>query len=134
MCAMKKHSHAPSPQPYLIRPRIYLCPDLIVGPGKIELLKAVRDTGSISAAARTIGMSYKRAWYLLDTLKKGFHQPVFEASPGGRGGGGARLTALGETLIASYTAITEACAVAADPQLAALAALTKLPSTQDQPE
>ena len=83
MCAMKQHSHSPSPQPYLIRPRIYLCPDLIVGPGKIELLKAVRDTGSISAAARTLGMSYKRAWYLLDTLKKGFHQPVFEASPGG---------------------------------------------------
>ena len=71
MCAMKPHTETDAPQPYLIRPRIYLCPDLIVGPGKIELLKAVRDTGSISAAARTLGMSYKRAWYLLDTLKKG---------------------------------------------------------------
>ena len=133
MCAMKKHRDTPSSQPYLIRPRIYLCPDLIVGPGKIELLKAMRDTGSISAAARTIGMSYKRAWYLLDTLNKGFHQPVFEASPGGRGGGGARLTALGETLIASYTAITEACAAAADSQLAELASLTKLHKTLEQP-
>ena len=72
MGAMKQHSPSPSPQPYLIRPRIYLGPDLIVGPGKIELLKAVRATGSISAAARTLGMSYKRAWYLLDTLKRGF--------------------------------------------------------------
>jgi molybdate transport system regulatory protein len=131
---MKRQKKTTNGNPYLIRPRIYLCPNLIVGPGKIELLKAVRDTGSISAAARKLGMSYKRAWYLLDTLKKGFHQPVFEASPGGRGGGGARLTALGETLIASYTAITEACAAAADPQLAALAALTKLPSPPEQPE
>src|SRR5712691_10502972 len=102
---MKQPQETPCRQPYLIRPRIYLSPDLIVGPGKIELLKAVRDTGSISAAARAIGMSYKRAWYLLDTLNKGFHQPVFEASTGGRGGGGARLTALGETLITYYTAI-----------------------------
>ena len=132
MCAMKQHNDTPSTQPYLIRPRIYLGPDLIVGPGKIELLKAVRDTGSISAAARKVGMSYKRAWYLLDTLKKGFHQPVFEASPGGRGGGGARLTALGEILIDSYTAIMAACATAAEPQLAALAALTKYPSTKEQ--
>ena len=130
---MKQHTQKAYPQPYLIRPRIYLSPDLIVGPGKIELLKAVRDTGSISAAARIIGMSYKRAWYLLDTLNKGFHQPVFEASPGGRGGGGARLTALGETLITAYTAIAAACAEAADPQLAALFALTKLPNPPEQP-
>jgi molybdate transport system regulatory protein len=130
MCAMQQHNDTSSAKPYLIRPRIFLCPDLIVGSGKIELLKAVRETGSISAAARKMGMSYKRAWYLLDTLKKGFHQPVFEASPGGRGGGGARLTELGETLIAFYTTITEACAAAADPQLAALAALTKRPNEQ----
>ena len=130
---MKQQKKRAYPQPYLIRPRIYLSPDLIVGSGKIELLKAVRDTGSISAAARSIGMSYKRAWYLLDTLNKGFHQPVFEASPGGRGGGGTRLTALGETLIASYTAIAAACAAAADAQLAALSALTKLPSQSAHP-
>lgn len=128
---MKQPTESAYQQPYLIRPRIYLSPDLIVGPGKIELLKAVRDTGSSSAAVRSIGMSYKRAWYLLDTLNKGFHQPVFAASPGGRGGGGARLTALGEMLIASYTAIAAACAAAADAQLAALAALSTLPG---QPE
>lgn len=75
----------PHPQPYLIRPRIYLGPDLIVGPGKIALLEAVRDTGAISAAARHRGMNYKRAWYLLDTLNKGFHQPVIEATSGGEG-------------------------------------------------
>jgi molybdate transport system regulatory protein len=131
MKQQKKRKTADS-TPYLIRPRIYLSPDLIVGPGKIALLKAVRDTGSISAAARTLGMSYKRAWYLLNTLNKGFHQPVFDASTGGRGGGGARLTALGETLITSYAAIAVACAAAADPQLAALFALTKRPDCPEQ--
>ena len=83
---MKRRKKTASPNPYLIRPRIYLNADLIVGPGKVELLKAVRDTGSISAAARQLGMNYKRAWYLLDTLNKGFHQPVIEAAQGGRGG------------------------------------------------
>ena len=121
---MKRQNKTAHTQPYLIRPRIYLNADLIVGPGKIELLKAVRDTGSISAAARQMGMNYKRAWYLLDTLKQGFHQPVIEAVHGGKGGGGTRLTALGEQLIASYTAIAAACAAAAEPDLAALFALT----------
>jgi molybdate transport system regulatory protein len=122
---MKRRQQTGTPKPHLIRPRIYLNADLIVGPGKIDLLKAVRDTGSISAAARTLGMNYKRAWYLLDTLNKGFHQPVIEAAKGGRGGGGARLTPLGERLIASYSAIEAACADAAEPDLAALFDLTK---------
>ena len=65
------------------------------GPGKIDLLRAVSETGSISAAARVIGMSYKRAWFLIDTLNRGFGEPVVEALAGGNGGGGARLTASG---------------------------------------
>jgi molybdate transport system regulatory protein len=121
---MKRQQQTRHSQPYLIRPRIYLGPELIVGPGKIELLKAVQETGSISAAARQMNMNYKRAWYLLDTLNKGFHQPVIQAATGGRGGGGAQLTPLGEQLIAYYTAIAAACAVAAEPDVAALFALT----------
>ena len=128
---MQQRKKTGSPQPYLIRPRIYLNAELIVGPGKIELLKAVRDTGSISAAARQMRMNYKRAWYLLDTLKQGFHQPVIEAVHGGKGGGGTRLTPLGEQLITYYTAIAAACAAAAEPNLAALFALTKLPPQSD---
>lgn len=121
---MKPPAPEAAQQPYLIRPRISLRPDLIVGPGKIDLLTAVRDTGSIAAAARSLGMSYKRAWYLLETLKQGFQQPVIAATPGGRGGGGAHLTALGETLIAAYTAIAATCAAATETQLTALASLT----------
>ena len=124
----QKKPKTASATPYLIRPRLYLGPELMLGPGKIALLKAVRDTGSISAAARTLGMNYKRAWYLLETLNQGFHQPVVEAAQGGRGGGGTRLTALGEALIASYTAIEAVCAAAAEPHLAAMFALTTLPN------
>jgi molybdate transport system regulatory protein len=124
---MKRQKKTASSNPSLIRPHIYLGPELMVGPGKIALLKAVRDTGSISAAARQLGMNYKRAWYLLDTLNQGFHQPVVEAVQGGRGGGGTRLTALGETLIASYEAIEAACTMAAAPHVAELIALTTPP-------
>jgi molybdate transport system regulatory protein len=125
---MKRRKTTASNPPSLIRPRIYLGPELMVGPGKIALLKAVRDTGSISAAARQLGMNYKRAWYLLETLNQGFQQPVVEAAQGGRGGGGTRLTALGETLIASYAAIEAACTAAAAPHVAALVALATLPN------
>jgi molybdate transport system regulatory protein len=121
---MKRQKKTTSGNPSLIRPRIYLGPELMVGPGKIALLKGVRETGSISAAARQLGMNYKRAWYLLDTLNRGFHQPVVEAVQGGRGGGGTRLTALGETLIASYEAIETACTTVAAPHVAELVALT----------
>jgi molybdate transport system regulatory protein len=125
---MKRRKTTANNPPSLIRPRIYLGPELMVGPGKIALLKAVQDTGSIAAAARQLGMNYKRAWYLLETLNQGFQQPVVEAAQGGRGGGGTRLTALGETLIASYAAIESACTAAAAPHVAALVALTTLPS------
>jgi molybdate transport system regulatory protein len=125
---MKRQKKRTNDNPSLIRPRIYLGPELMVGPGKIALLKGVRETASISAAARQLGMNYKRAWYLLDTLNQGFHQPVVEAVQGGRGGGGTRLTALGETLIASYEAIEAACTTAAAPHVEALVALTTLPS------
>jgi molybdate transport system regulatory protein len=65
---------------------------------------------------------------LLETLNQGFRQPVVEAVHGGRGGSGTRLTALGETLIASYTTIEALCAAAAEPHVAALVALTTLSS------
>lgn len=125
---MKRQKKTTNSKPSLIRPRIYLGPELMIGPGKIALLKAVRETGSISAAARQMGMNYKRAWYLLDTLNQGFHQPVVEATQGGRGGGGTRLTALGETLIVSYEAIEAACIKVAAPYVAELVTLTTSPS------
>jgi molybdate transport system regulatory protein len=70
-----------------------------IGPGKVKLLESVRDTGSISAAAREMGMSYKRAWLLLDSMNQAFAKPVIAGTPGGRHGGGAKLTAFGLALL-----------------------------------
>jgi molybdate transport system regulatory protein len=79
-----------------------------LGPGKIELLEGIRDTGSISAAGRRMKMSYKRAWLLVDSLNHGFGQPVVIAQHGGKAGGGAVLTAFGAELVARYRRVEAA--------------------------
>ena len=73
-----------------------------LGPGKIALLEAVARHGSISAAGREFGMSYRRAWLLVDELNRMFAQPVVAARGGGRNGGGAELTRLGAEIVARY--------------------------------
>jgi molybdate transport system regulatory protein len=73
-----------------------------VGIGKISLLEAIARTGSLSQAARDIGMSYRRAWLLIDNLNGEFDTPVISATVGGSGGGGARLTPFGQELIQAY--------------------------------
>lgn len=92
-----------------------------IGPGKAKLLESIRDTGSISAAARDMGMSYKRAWVLLDSINQAFTEPVVTAAPGGAGGGGAILTAFGTEVLERYRRIHEHAATTADDDLAALA-------------
>ena len=72
------------------------------GPGKAELLARIAETGSISAAGRHMGMSYKRAWYLIDTMNRCFKEPVVETVKGGRGHGGAGLTAMGQAVLDRY--------------------------------
>lgn len=95
------------PPAILVRPRVYIGDAIRLGPGKIDLLRAVDKTHSISAAARSLGMSYKRAWLLIEALNQGFGHPVIETATGGRGGGGATLTALGRELVAAYDALEE---------------------------
>ncbi|MGI9302964.1 MAG: winged helix-turn-helix domain-containing protein [Gammaproteobacteria bacterium] len=107
----------------VVRPRVYINPELTLGPGKIDLLRAVGASGSISGAARELGMSYKRAWLLIETLNRGFGQPVTATARGGKGGGGAGLTKLGETLIKEYDAIEAACTAATRGNLRSLVAL-----------
>ena len=79
-----------------------------LGPGKIELLEAIRDTGSISAAGRRMKMSYKRAWLLVDSLNQAFQHPVVLAQHGGKAGGGAALTPFGAELVARYRRVEAA--------------------------
>ena len=76
-----------------------------IGPGKARLLESVRDTGSISAAARDMRMSYKRAWVLLDSMNQAFTRPLVTAAPGGTGGGGAALTEFGAEVLERYRRI-----------------------------
>jgi molybdate transport system regulatory protein len=93
-----------------------------IGRGKITLLEHVAEAGSISAAARAIGMSYRRAWDLVDDLNRCFGRPVVRAKAGGRQGGGAELTPLGRGLVAHYRAIEAKAEEAARSHLQALEA------------
>jgi molybdate transport system regulatory protein len=88
-----------------------------IGPGKIRLLEAIERTGSISQAGRALGMSYRRAWLLIDDLNQCFRHPVVTAKPGGAKGGGAVLTEFGAELIRDYRAIESEAAAAAKKRL-----------------
>ena len=78
-----------------------------LGPGKIELLQHIDDTGSISQAAKKMKMSYRRAWLLVDELNQMFSLPCVESSAGGAGGGGAKVTDLGRRIIAAFRALQQ---------------------------
>ena len=90
-----------------------------------KVLEAVRDHGSISAAGRAMGMSYRRAWLLVDALNALFEEPVIETKHGGQGGGGAGLTPFGHRVVAQYRTIEEKAQAAIATDLAALAAVTR---------
>jgi molybdate transport system regulatory protein len=86
----------------IVRFRIDFAEHSSIGPGKICLLEAIRDSGSLSQGARNIGMSYRRAWLLAESLKQSFREPVTVASTGGKDGGGMQVTEFGDALIKSY--------------------------------
>jgi molybdate transport system regulatory protein len=108
---------ANSPDFPKLRFRLVLGRSIAVGPGKADLLAAVAETGSITAAGRSMGMSYKRAWYLLDTMNKCFREPLVSASKGGKGHGGAHLTPIGEQVLSLYRTIEARAAEAAAKEL-----------------
>jgi len=72
---------------------------IAIGPGKVELLEAISATGSITAAARQLGMSYRRAWMLLDELNRALREPAIDSAKGGTHGGGSELTPTGRMLL-----------------------------------
>ncbi len=91
-----------------IRLRIDFGPAASIGPGKVALLEHIDRVGSLSQAGRELGLSYRRAWQLLDDLNGSFTEPVARASVGGVGGGGVQLTAFGKELITSYRVVERA--------------------------
>ena len=86
-----------------VRTKLFVANETI-GIGKIRLLQLVGETGSISAAARQMGMNYRRAWFLIDSMQSGFADPLLLTERGGKGRGGASLTQLGTELINRYEA------------------------------
>lgn len=97
----------------------------MLGPGKAELLELIRDTGSISAAGRAMKMSYKRAWMLVEEMNAAFREPVVESSRGGPGGGGARVTEAGLTVLALFRKVEAAAAQTGAPEIGQLKAMLR---------
>ncbi|MGN6376926.1 MAG: winged helix-turn-helix domain-containing protein [Sphingomonas sp.] len=87
--------------------------EIAMGPGKADLLEAIDREGSISAAGRALGMSYRRSWSLVDSMNRCFAAPLVEAHRGGGKNSGARLTGAGRTALASYRALERDLATAA---------------------
>lgn len=102
--------------------RINLDPEGRLGPGKIDLLEHIAETGSISAAARAMEMSYKRAWDLVEELNVMFGKPLVAAKTGGRRGGGAELTLVGQSVVRRFRDMERAATEAAAPHIQALQA------------
>jgi molybdate transport system regulatory protein len=94
-----------------------------LGPGKTRLMELIAETGSISAAGRAMGMSYRRAWLLVDSLNAAFGEPLVAKQTGGSGGGGALLTRLGRDVVLRYRRIERRAAAAGRDDLEALAAM-----------
>jgi molybdate transport system regulatory protein len=96
-----------------------------IGPGKIALLEAIRSTGSISAAARSIGMSYRRAWLLVEEINQTLREPAVTAETGGARGGGAVVTPVGEKVVGLYRAIESQARAAAGNEFRAIGRLIR---------
>lgn len=96
-----------------LKPRLMLGDVIAMGPGKADLLELIDETGSISAAAKRMSMSYRRAWMLVEAMNGAFKAPLVEASIGGTGGGGARVTENGKQILAAYRAMQAGLEIAA---------------------
>lgn len=100
--------------------RVTLTDSFYVGPGRADLLEGIAETGSIAAAGKRMGMSYKRAWGLVQALNEGWGKPLVEASRGGAGQGGATLTADGAFVLERYRAMEAGARDAIAPHVAAV--------------
>ena len=105
--------------------RIDLASGARIGPGKIALLEAIRSTGSISAAARSLGMSYRRAWLLVEEINQTLREPAVTAESGGARGGGAVVTSIGERIVDLYRLIESQARTAAGEEFRAIGKLIR---------
>lgn len=108
-----------------IKIRFYNYDVVAIGPGKADLLEAVQQYGSISAAGRAMGMSYKRAWDLVNAMNSSFNKPLVETIKGGAHGGGAVVTTFGQSVLGLYRQIEQKSAKSVEHDLAAISKLLK---------
>ncbi|MCQ0111281.1 winged helix-turn-helix domain-containing protein [Zhouia amylolytica] len=96
---------------YKIKSRIWIEVDdqVLLGHGRVELLKAINNCGSLSKGARSLDMSYKKAWDLVDAMNKAAKQPLVETAIGGKNGGGATVTPYGTALVNAFDDINKKC-------------------------
>ncbi len=99
--------------------------EIAMGPGKAELLEAIHKTGSIAAAGKTMNMSYRRAWLLVDVMNRSFAEPLVLAAKGGKHGGGTVLTPMGLQVLAHYRKMNTAVHHAAQAYLPLFSGLMK---------
>ena len=113
---MPKKKAPAKPERHGPRLRVLFSELTALGPGRAELMERIARTGSISAAAREMGMSYRRAWLLVEATNSAFIEPLVSTNTGGSGGGGAQLTDFGMSILARYRAmeLKAAQALAAD--------------------
>jgi molybdate transport system regulatory protein len=109
--------------PAALRLRLLFGDRLVLGPGKAELLAGIAETGSIAAAGRAMGMSYKRAWSLVEEMNAAFREPLVTSARGGAGGGGAALTEAGQVVLQAYRSMVAATAEACAEDVARITAL-----------
>lgn len=110
---------------YSLKLRIMSGDDLAMGPGKADLLEEIQKTGSIAAAGRAMGMSYKRAWNLVEVMNKCFSEPLIEKSKGGASKGGAIVTPLGIKVIEHYRSLQNIASNAVEKEIASFLKLMK---------
>ena len=108
-----------------LRLRIVFGDVVMLGPGKADLLEGIRETGSIAAAGRRMRMSYKRAWMLVETMNAAFREPLVESTRGGAQGGGARLTATGEAVLAHFRRLEKRVSEAGAAEIASIQGLLR---------
>lgn len=111
-----------------LRLRVVLRPGAALGPGKIDLLEAIAQTGSIRAAGGRFKMSYRRAWELVAELNGMFASPLVIAEAGGRGGGGTVLTPLGQTVVETFRRIQANAWAVAEADVRSLSAQLSVPT------
>ncbi len=109
------------------RLRVVLEPDIVIGPGKAAILEEIKRAGSIAAAGRHMGMSYKRAWYMVETMNRCFKTPVVITAKGGKSGGGARLTSWGEEVLLRYRRMEKLSAEAIEQEMRAFRSVLETP-------